>query len=85
MRITEKAKPQTPSTSPEASMGSRTGKPMDSSVMAEVSIPAASTNAGHWAKAPSGGGAPSFLPSSDFGSVVTPSDLRPTTAKVGRS
>jgi hypothetical protein len=83
--MTEKAKPNTASTSPEASIGSRTGKPMLSRVMSEVSMPATSTKAGHCAKAPSGGGAPSVLPSSEAGSSVMPSERRPTTEKTGLS
>ena len=74
-----------PSTWPCASIGSRTGKPTLSIVTLDSSMPAAGTNAFHWANAPSGGGAPSFLPSTDLGSSVTPSDLRPMIEKGGRS
>ena len=81
----EKEKPKIASTCPWASIGSRTGKPTFSILMAEVSIPATSTKAGHWPKAASGGGAPSVLPSSDLGSSVTPLLLRPMMAKGGRS
>ena len=45
---------------------------------------AASAKAGNWAQAPSGGGAPSTLPSRSPG-ASTPSDLRPTMAKGGLS
>ena len=85
LRTEEKAKPKIASTWPCASIGSRTGKPTDSMVIALSSIAAASLKAAHWPKAASGGGAPSFLPSSDFGSDVMPWLLRPITAKGGWS
>ncbi len=55
------------STLPSASMGSRTGKPIASIFTLEASILFSCTNAFHCAKAPSGGGAPSTLPSRSFG------------------
>ena len=84
LRKDEKEKPVTASTSPSASMGSRVGKPTGSTVIASMSRSLAVAKAGNCAQAPSGGGAPSTLPSRSFGFSM-PSDLRPTTAKGGLS
>ncbi len=81
----ELEKPKTASTSPDASIGSRTGKPTFSMRILLSSRLLTALKIGHWAKAASAAGAPNFLPSRLFTSVVTPRDLRPTIEKGGRS
>ena len=72
------------STSPAASIGSRTGKPTFSIFTLAASMPFALAKIGHCAKAPSAAGAPSFLPSRSFG-VAMPRLLRAMMAKGGLS
>ena len=74
--VDEKEKPVTAATFPSANIGSRVGKPTGSTVIASISRPFSAAKIGNCAQAPSGGGAPSTLPSRSFG-VSMPSDLRP--------
>ena len=80
----ENEKPVIASTLPCASIGSRTGKPTFSIFTFEPSKPLTLVKARHWAKAPSGAGAPSVLPSRSLGELM-PDFFRLTMAKGGRS
>ena len=70
LKCIENEKPVMASTLPSASIGSRTGKPIASIFTLESSILFSFTKAFHCAKAPSGGGAPSTLPSRSFGLLM---------------
>ena len=66
----ENENPVIASTLLSANIGSRVGKPTGSTVILLTSRLFADANAGNWAHAPSGGGAPKIFPSKSFGELV---------------